>query len=154
MSNLLNRVQNAVISFFVLAATGVFDAIALGIGTDSFPSATLIQAVFIAVINLLSVALVLILLFLGNQPLPAQGSVRPCVRCDAQTMVFRDLIALTRHPIAPPYKAWECTTCGSWHREAHMDKDVAFHMWLYFAGGIVVLMLGLIAAMRLVTNLF
>jgi hypothetical protein len=34
MSNLLNRVQNAVISFFVLAATGVFDAIAHGIGTD------------------------------------------------------------------------------------------------------------------------
>jgi len=35
-----------------------------------------------------------------------------------------------------------------------MDKDVAFLMWLYYAGGIVVLMLGLIAAMRLVTNLF
>ena len=34
-----------------------------------------------------------------------------------------------------------------------MDKDVAFLMWLYFAGGIVVLMLAVITAMRLVTNL-
>lgn len=153
MSDLLNRVQNVVISFFVLAVTGVLDVIVLGIGTASFPSATLTQAVFIAVINLLSVALVLILLFLGNQPLPAPGSVRPCVRCDAQTMVFRDLITLTRYPIAPPYKAWECTTCESWHREAHMDKDVAFLLWVYYAGGIVVLMLLLITAMRLVKNL-
>jgi len=34
-----------------------------------------------------------------------------------------------------------------------MDKDVAFLMWLYFAGGIVVLMLAVITAMRLVMNL-
>ena len=34
-----------------------------------------------------------------------------------------------------------------------MDKDVAFLLWVYYAGGIVVLMLLLITAMRLVTNL-
>ena len=37
MSDLLNRVQNVVISFFVLAVTGVLDVIVLGIGTASFP---------------------------------------------------------------------------------------------------------------------